>query len=93
LEFVAATLTTLSFLPQVVRTWRTQSADDLSIAMLLAFGTGVLLWLAYGIATHAMPIIVANAITLALTITQLVLTAKYRRHRKFARPNSNRSRA
>jgi MtN3 and saliva related transmembrane protein len=73
LGFIAAALTTLSFLPQVVRTWKTRSAEDLSLSMLVAFNLGVVIWLVYGIALGALPIIVANVVTLALSLTLLVL--------------------
>lgn len=66
LGFAAGTLTTIAFWPQLRRTWKTRSADDLSLGMLLTFTTGVVLWLLYGIYLHALPIIVANAITLIL---------------------------
>jgi MtN3 and saliva related transmembrane protein len=54
--FVAGALTTIAFLPQLQRTWRTKSADDMSLAMLLAFTTGVFLWLIYGLYLTAWPI-------------------------------------
>lgn len=62
----AGALTTLSFLPQALKVWRTRSTRDLSLGMYMAFTAGVALWLAYGILLHAWPIILANAITLAL---------------------------
>ena len=75
--FVAGTLTTLSFVPQVLHTARTRRCDDLSYGMLLAFAAGVFLWLLYGIWLHAMPIIVANAITLALIAAILVMKIRF----------------
>jgi len=81
--FLAGTLTTLAFVPQVVRTWRRRSGEDLSAGMLVAFSTGVALWLLYGIGTHALPIIAANAVTLALTVSLLVIRFRHRhRHRR-----------
>lgn len=77
--FLAGTLTTLSFVPQVHKAWRTKRCDDLSLGMLLAFGTGVLLWLIYGLLMAASPIVVANAVTLALILALLWLKARYRR--------------
>jgi len=62
----AATLTTGAFVPQVVRTWRTRSANDISAAWIALFGLGLALWLAYGIAVGATPVILANIVTLAL---------------------------
>jgi MtN3 and saliva related transmembrane protein len=67
--FAAGTLTTLSFVPQVLHTWKTKRCGDLSYGMLLAFGIGVALWLVYGLALHALPIIAANAVTLLLIAT------------------------
>lgn len=78
LGFLAGTLTTLSFVPQVHKAWRSKRCDDLSLGMLLAFGTGVLLWLVYGLVLWASPIIWANAVTLALIVALLVLKARYR---------------
>jgi MtN3 and saliva related transmembrane protein len=77
LGFAAGSLTTVSFLPQVVKIWRTKSADDLSLGMFALFGGGVLLWLVYGIATAAAPVIVANAVTLALALAVIVLKLRY----------------
>jgi len=79
--FVAGTLTTIAFLPQLQRTWRTKSADDMSLAMLLTFTTGVFLWLIYGLYLTAWPIIVTNAITFILTLTIMVLKLKYQKAR------------
>ncbi len=79
LGFAAGTLTTLSFVPQLHKAWRSKRCDDLSLGMLLAFGAGVLLWLVYGLLLRASPIIVANAITLALILALLWLKARYRK--------------
>ncbi|HKW75081.1 MAG TPA: SemiSWEET transporter [Terriglobales bacterium] len=81
LGFIAGTLTTLSFIPQVHKSWRTRSCTDLSLGMLLAFGAGILLWLIYGLMLHAAPIIVANAVTLALILVLLAMKMKYRTRR------------
>lgn len=67
LGFLAATLTTAAFVPQVIKTWRSRSAGDLSLVMLTVFSTGIVLWLAYGIRIGAAPIIIGNVITLVLT--------------------------
>jgi len=79
--FVAGTLTTIAFLPQLGRTWRTKSADDMSLAMLLTFTAGVFLWLLYGIYVTAWPIIITNAITFLLTLAILVLKLTYQKQR------------
>ena len=79
LGFAAGTLTTISFVPQVHKAWRSKRCDDLSLGMLLAFGLGVFLWLIYGLVLHDWPIILANAVTLALILALLWLKARYRR--------------
>jgi MtN3 and saliva related transmembrane protein len=78
LGFVAGMLTTVSFVPQVFRAWRTKSCHDLSWGMLITFSAGVVLWLAYGIRLWAMPIILANAVTLALLVTIGAMKVHYR---------------
>jgi MtN3 and saliva related transmembrane protein len=76
--FVAGTLTTLSFVPQVVKSYRSKRCDDLSVGMLLAFTGGVTLWLLYGLLLRSAPIISANAVTLALLAVILVMKIRYR---------------
>jgi MtN3 and saliva related transmembrane protein len=66
---LAAALTTLSFLPQVIKTWRTRSAADLSWIWLIAFTSGLFFWLLYGLAIGSWPVIGANVLTLALVLT------------------------
>lgn len=67
--YLAATLTTCSFVPQAWHTFRTRDVSGISLGMYSVFTTGVALWLAYGIALQAWPIVVANAITLLLAST------------------------
>jgi MtN3 and saliva related transmembrane protein len=78
LGYVAASLTTLSFVPQVARAWRSRSTHDLSGPWLAAFTMGISLWLVYGIAIGDRPVIAANAVTLLLTLTLVVLKIRYR---------------
>jgi len=78
LGFIAGTLTTLSFVPQVHKAWRTRRCEDLSYGMLLTFGFGVALWLIYGLLLRAAPVIVANAVTLTLIAVLLVMKSRYR---------------
>jgi len=73
LGFAAATCTTLAFVPQVVRIWRTRSTRDISLGMFVVLTTGVLLWLIYGLIIHDLPLVVANGLTFALSLTILVL--------------------
>ncbi|MGB5541287.1 MAG: SemiSWEET transporter [Gammaproteobacteria bacterium] len=70
---LAGMLTTVAFVPQVVRTWKTGSAQDISLLTYLFFTCGVLLWLVYGIMMHALPVIAANGVTLALSTSILGL--------------------
>lgn len=70
---VAAVLTTLAFLPQVIQTWRSKSTDGLNLGMLLALSTGVALWLVYGLGTGQLPVILANGLTLMLVMVLLGL--------------------
>ncbi len=77
--FIAGTLTTIAFWPQLQRTWVTKSANDVSLAMLLTFTTGVFLWFLYGLFLHSWPIIVTNVITFVLTLAILVLKLKFQK--------------
>ena len=79
---LAGCLTTIAFIPQVVRTWKTRSAQDISLFMFLLFSCGVLLWLTYGIMLHALPIIVANGITLVLSTSILAMKVRDMRAHK-----------
>lgn len=79
LGLAAAAFTTLSFLPQVLKVWRTRRAGDISLRMYAVFCTGIVLWLVYGILTDDLPIIAANGMTLALAGSVLVLALRYRR--------------
>lgn len=76
--FLAGTLTTVSFLPQLVKAWRTRSTGDISLAMYVVFVLGVFLWLVYGIFLASLPVIAANAITLVIAIVILLLKIRYR---------------
>ena len=78
LGVAAGTLTTLSFVPQVLKTWRTKSVEDVSLWMLLAFNGGIILWLTYGLLLRKPSIIFANGITLVLALTLLGLKIRYR---------------
>ncbi|MEH1811261.1 MAG: SemiSWEET transporter [Nostoc sp.] len=78
LGLAAATITTISFLPQMFKTWQTKSAKDVSLVTLITFITGVFLWLIYGIYLQSLPIILANAITLIFNLIILWLKIKYR---------------
>ncbi|MBS1211631.1 MAG: hypothetical protein H6R26_247 [Proteobacteria bacterium] len=63
---IAGILTTISLVPQALKIWKTRSAEDVSFGMFALFSLGVILWLAYGVLIHALPIVVANSVTLVL---------------------------
>jgi MtN3 and saliva related transmembrane protein len=63
---LAGCLTTLSFLPQVIKTWKSRSTRDISLTMFAAFTLGVALWLVYGLLILSWPVIVSNVVTLGL---------------------------
>ncbi len=75
--FIAAILTTVAFVPQVRKIWRTRSARDVSLGMYSLFTLGVALWLVYGVLIHSWPIILANCITLILAGAVLVMKLKF----------------
>jgi len=77
--YLAAALTTCSFLPQAWLTFRTRDVRGVSLGMYSVFTLGVALWLAYGVMLAAWPIVIANGITLALAGTILGMKLRYRR--------------
>jgi MtN3 and saliva related transmembrane protein len=76
--YVAAFLTTCSFVPQVWKTFRTHDVSGISLGMYSVFATGVALWLLYGVLTQDWPIVAANAVTLALACLVLGMKVRYR---------------
>ncbi len=77
LGYIAGTLTTVAFLPQLVKILKNKSAKDISLVTFLVFTTGIFTWLLYGIFTTNLPIIFANSITLVTAILILILKIKY----------------
>jgi MtN3 and saliva related transmembrane protein len=75
---LAGSLTTLSFVPQVWRTYQRKSAADFSWIYLLAFTSGLALWLWYGLLIWSMPVILANAVALVLLAALVGLKVRYR---------------
>jgi len=73
---MAAVCTTLAFVPQVLKSWRTRDLSGISLPMYTIFTTGVLLWLIYGILIEDWPVIIANAITALLASAVLCLKLK-----------------
>ncbi|MBI2651754.1 SemiSWEET transporter [Candidatus Woesearchaeota archaeon] len=76
--FGAAFLTVISFLPQVIKAYKTKNTRDISLATFLILGIGTLLWIAYGIFLKSLPIIVTNISALALTLIIIIMKIKYR---------------
>ena len=74
---LAAVLTTVAFVPQAWLTWKTRSAQGVSIGMYSIFTSGVALWLAYGMIIDAWPVIIANAITLMLALFILGMKLRF----------------
>ena len=77
LGILAGTMTTISFIPQVLRIVQTRSAHDISWGMFTVFAIGTALWLTWGIAQGALPVIIANFVTLVLSIVIMVLKWRY----------------
>ena len=77
--YAAATGTTISFLPQLIRVVRLRSAEDISLGMFLIFSAGTVLWLTYGLLSHSWPVAVANAVTLVLSMSILILKLRFDR--------------
>jgi MtN3 and saliva related transmembrane protein len=75
---IAGGLTTTSLVPQVVKTYKSRSAADLSLKMFSLFSLGVLLWLIYGVINKDLPIILANAFTLLLALTLLFFKFRFK---------------
>jgi MtN3 and saliva related transmembrane protein len=77
LGLAAAFCTTIAFLPQVIKTWRTRSTADISLVMFLVLVLGIVLWLIYGALLGDLPLVAANVVTLGLAGTILVLKIKH----------------
>ena len=74
----AAMLTTIAFLPQVIKVWRTRSTRDISLVSFSIFCSGVVLWLLYGWLIGDLPLILANGVTFVLAGTVLAFKLRYR---------------
>ncbi len=78
LGLIAATITTASFVPQVYKTWKSKSAESLSLTMYIAFFIGIVLWLIYGIHLNSLPMILANSITAVLALMLIIFKFRYK---------------
>jgi MtN3 and saliva related transmembrane protein len=77
LGYTAAFLTTTSFVPQAWLTFRTRDVSGISLSMYSAFTLGIALWLVYGVVIAAWPIVTANAVTLLLALSILLMKLRY----------------
>lgn len=78
LGLAAGTLTTAAFFPQLLQVLRTRSTHDISLTMYVVINTGILLWLVYGVLVGSLPVILANAVTVCISLTILVLKLRYK---------------
>jgi MtN3 and saliva related transmembrane protein len=77
LGLAAGTISSITFLPQVIKIWQTKSAKDLSVPMLLLLVLGVSMWLAYGIIIKNVPVIYTNSMVLLMSFIMLFFKFKY----------------
>ncbi len=77
LGIVAGFFTTLAFLPQVIKVWKTRETKDLSLAMFVLFLAGVLLWTIYGLIQMSPSIILANGVTFVLSMYILIMKIRH----------------
>lgn len=75
--YIAATLTTVAFVPQAVKTIRSRDTHGISLGMYATFTVGILFWLMYGFVLMSWPMIVSNIVTLGLSLTILTLKLRY----------------
>jgi MtN3 and saliva related transmembrane protein len=79
LGLIAGGLTTIAFVPQMIQTWQTRSAKDVSFVMLITFISGIFLWLIYGILRRDIAIVAANGVTLIFNLVILGLKIRYKK--------------
>jgi len=78
LGLIAGTITTFSFVPQVLRTWKLKETKDLSLSMFLCLAVGILLWIAYGFIKMDLPVMLANGVSFILVIVVIFFKVKYK---------------
>ncbi|MFT6970939.1 MAG: MtN3 and saliva related transmembrane protein [Roseivirga sp.] len=79
---LGALLSSITFIPQVVRTWQIKSAGDLSMGMLLIVFTSTIVWLIYGFALNLLPVIIANGIIFLLSLILIYFKIKFKRNKQ-----------
>jgi len=75
---IAGICTTMSFLPQVIKVYRTRHTKDLSLPMYIIFSCGVFMWMYYGYLVQSIPIMIANGITFTLSAYILVMKIRFK---------------
>lgn len=77
LGYIAGVLTTASFIPQLLKAYKTKSTKDISVVMYTWFIIGIALWILYGIYKNSWPVILANAVTMVIALGILALKLRY----------------
>ena len=75
--YLAGLLTTIAFIPQVLRAWNLKETRDISLAMLVLFTIGIFIWALYGFWIGSLPVVIANSVTLLLVLALLAMKMKY----------------
>jgi MtN3 and saliva related transmembrane protein len=75
---IAGALTVISFLPQVLRIYKTKHARDISMTMWVIFLASTVLWIVYGVLTNSIPVIAANIIICALCSSIIIMKIRYK---------------
>ncbi|MGE0372742.1 MAG: SemiSWEET family sugar transporter [Gammaproteobacteria bacterium] len=81
---LAGVLTTIAFVPQVVKIWRSGTAEDISLFTFSLYSAGLLFWVVYGVALRSLPLAVANGVTLVLALSVLALKLRHMRRKSRA---------
>jgi MtN3 and saliva related transmembrane protein len=76
LGFLAAFCTTIAFIPQVIKVYKSKHTKDISLGMFLLLSFGILLWIGYGLMIKSYPVVIANAITIILSGYILIIKIK-----------------
>lgn len=76
---IGSFLSSVTFIPQVYKTWKTRSAGDLSMTMMLIVFTSTIVWLVYGIALELWPVITANGIICVLSLLLIIFKLSFKK--------------
>ena len=75
--FIAGALVSLSFLPQIIKSWKSKSTKDIAISLTIINISGQILWIIYGLGISSISLIIMSGITLLMTSSLLILKIKY----------------